>query len=98
VAGDLARFTLMMNPERMLYNPYTNLVRFAIQDAAACHALLASASMIWEGISGTSMESQSTTHKLKAIQVIGACIRENGEPSELTIVAVILLWSHEVHL
>ncbi|KIW19997.1 hypothetical protein PV08_00572 [Exophiala spinifera] len=93
----MARITLMMNPEQMFYNPYTNLVRLAIQDVAACHALLANASAIWEGVFGRSMQYQSTAHKLMAIQIIGNRLKEGGKPSEPTIVAVILLWAFEVY-
>ena len=92
----MAMIALGTRPEQLSYNPYTNIVRFAVEDVAVCHALLASASTIWGSMCRISTLAQSTAHKLKAIQVISRRLKEEAPPSELTIVAVILLWTHEV--
>ena len=93
---DLAKIVLDIDPDHAPYNPYRNLTKLAIQDAAACHALLSTASTVWATVHHTSATLESTFHRIKAVQAISQRLEGGARPSELTILAVILLWSHEV--
>ena len=95
---DLARIILALDPDDALYNPNRNLTRLAMQDPAARHALLSTASTVWATVHDTSTTSESTFHRIKAIHEIRQRLEGREKPSESTVLAVILFWSHEARI
>lgn len=89
---------LDIKPKTALFNPYKRLFRLVLQDPASWHAILCSITVAWSKAHGAKTTSEESYHKMNAVRHISEHIRGNKRPSESAIVAVILLWSHEVEI
>ena len=85
-----------IEPAKAVFNPNLTVARIAMEDTASFHAFLAIIASIRETCQGSSLQSATTYHKVKCVQLVSKRLNEGEKLSDGTIYAVIWLWALEV--